>query len=235
MRQGTVLSPFFVRDVSRIGQRGSGVRDGPPWSSQRTPPSASALRSPSNHGSSSYLVRSHDGSSFRSSSERLCLVPKLFGLPAPPPEKKKPETPEILPLRPKTYLGNVEHHTHFAPTLGTKGFAQRREGSSTECTSGAFFECKGNRKNWGRIAWERMDPCVGCRKQVLGWEPSIPLLRSGGIERSIDRSIDRKAPGLRLGLDRADREREESLWSGEGSRPRWHGCGAFRVLVGRKT
>ena len=44
----------------------------------------------------------------------------LFGLPAPPPAQ--PETPEILPPRPKTYLGNVEPQTHFAPPVGTKGF-----------------------------------------------------------------------------------------------------------------
>ena len=129
VRKG-MLAPLvvvvFVRDVSRIGQRGSGVGDGPPLSPQRTPPSASASVALEHHGySSSYLVRSHDALELSFRSERSQLPGLALWLPAPPPAQ--PETPEILPPRPKTYLGNVEPQTHFAPPVGNKGVFYRGE------------------------------------------------------------------------------------------------------------
>ena len=64
-------------------------------------------------------------SSFRFVLSAPSFLAWRFGLPAPPPAQ--PETPEILPPRPKTYLGNVEPQTHFAPPVGNKGVFYRGE------------------------------------------------------------------------------------------------------------
>ena len=121
----TLVCFFVLCETSReSGSGGAGVLDGPPLSPQRTPPSASASVALEHHGySSSYLVRSHDALELSFRSERSQL-PGL-ALPAPPPAQ--PETPEILPPRPKTYLGNVEPQTHFAPPVGNKGVFYRGE------------------------------------------------------------------------------------------------------------
>ena len=133
---------FFERDVSRIGQRGSGVGDGPPLSPQRTPPSASASVALEHHGSSSsYLVRSHDALelSFRSERSQLpglalcCLRRRQRNRKHRKycPQDRKPTWEMSSPKR------------ISLPPWEPRGFLQRRDRSPNECTSGAFFECKG--------------------------------------------------------------------------------------------
>ena len=154
---------FFERDVSRIGQRGSGVGDGPPLSPQRTPPSASASVALEHHGSSSsYLVRSHDALelSFRSERSQLpglalcCLRRRQRNRKHRKycPQDRKPTWEMSSPKR------------ISLPPWEQRGLLQRREGSPNECTHQVrFSSVREPTTTDGRIAEELLKNCEGRR------------------------------------------------------------------------
>ena len=167
VRKG-MLAPLvvvvFVRDVSRIGQRGSGVGDGPPLSPQRTPPSASASVALEHHGySSSYLVRSHDALelSFRSERSQLPGFPALAACAAASrnrkhrkycPQDRKPTWEMSSPKR------------ISLPPWEPRGFLQRRDRSPNECTHQVrFSSVREPTTTDGRIAEELLKNCEGRR------------------------------------------------------------------------
>ena len=129
VRKG-MLAPLvvvvFVRDVSRIGQRGSGVGDGPPLSPQRTPPSASASVALEHHGSSSsYLVRSHDALELSFRSERSQL-PGLALWAACAAASATGNTGNIAP-KTENLLGKCRAPNAFRSPRGNKGVYYRGE------------------------------------------------------------------------------------------------------------
>jgi len=188
------------------------------------------------HGySSSYLVRSHDALELSFRSERSQL-PGLALWAACAAASRNRKHRKYCPQDRKPTWEMSSPKRISLPPWEPRGFLQRRDRSPNECTSGAFFECKGThydrRKKLGRIGEElrgKATAVLGVEYRSWGWEPTPSI----GGDRSIDRSIE--APGLRLGLDRGIARGKGVTEVGKARRPRWHGCGAFRVLVGRET
>lgn len=144
VRKG-MLAPLvvvFLSETSRESGRGeAGLVTGRPCRHRGLPPPPPP-QSPSNtHGSSSYLVRSHDALelSFRSERSQLpglalcCLRRRQRNRKHRKycPQDRKPTWEMSSPKR------------ISLPPWEPRGFLQRRDRSPNECTSGAFFECKG--------------------------------------------------------------------------------------------